>query len=147
MVDDLFTRANAETEFALMLVITTILTSAVGSAQSTTSSLTGTVTDTSGAVVVAAAVTIANTATGVEYKATTSDQGVYRVTQLLPVAIRCSRKSWIRYAEIQAFTLLVDQQAGRTLNWDWRRILSRSPSWSAQLLDNCKFQPGSGYRE
>jgi len=130
--------------FALMLVITTILTSAVGSAQSTTSSLTGTVTDTSGAVVVGAAVTIANTATGVEYKATTSDQGVYRVTQLPPGSYTMQVGSpGFATQNIQAFTLLVDQQARQDVKLGLEaNSQSITVSGSAQLLDTVSSNQG-----
>jgi hypothetical protein len=96
----------------MMFVVGVILTSASGGAQSTTSSLTGTVTDSSGAVVVGAEVTLANTATGVPYKAKADDRGIYRVTQLPPGSYTMQVASpGFETQAVQAFTLLVDQQA------------------------------------
>jgi len=95
-----------------LLIVITILTPMVGIAQSTTSSIIGTVTDTSGAVVVGAAIKVVGTATGIEYKATTGDQGIYRVTQLPPGSYTMQVESpGFATQNVKAFTLLVDQQA------------------------------------
>ncbi len=57
--------------------VVTCLFAAVAAAQMSTSVITGTVTDRSGAVVPGAAVTAANEATGVAYKQTTTDTGLF----------------------------------------------------------------------
>jgi hypothetical protein len=95
--------------FMAAMIAMVFLTSVAGRAQSTTSSLTGTVTDTSGAVVVGAEVTIANTATGVNYKAKTDDRGVYRAAQLPPGSYTMQvASSGFETQSVQTFTLLVD---------------------------------------
>jgi outer membrane receptor protein involved in Fe transport len=92
--------------FVSMMAVTPMM------AQSTTSTLTGTITDGSGAFVATADVLALNTATGVEYKAKADNQGNYRITQLPPgsYTLRVTSKGF-KTQQLQAFTLLVDQQA------------------------------------
>jgi hypothetical protein len=58
--------------------------SMIGRAQSTTSQVNGTVTDSTGAIVIGASITIANTATGLVYHALTDGLGAYHITNLPP---------------------------------------------------------------
>jgi hypothetical protein len=126
------------------MIAMVLLTSVAGRAQSTTSSLTGTVSDTSGAVVVGAEITIANTATGVNYKAKTDDRGVYRAAQLPPGSYTMQvASSGFETQNVQAFTLLVDQQARQ----DVKLGLGASSqtvnvSGGAQLLDTVSSNQG-----
>jgi hypothetical protein len=80
-------------------------------AQITTSAVNGTVTDGTGAVVPGASISVVNTATGVEYRATTDGQGSFHVTQLPPGSYTLQvSKTGFQTQNIQAFKLFVDQQ-------------------------------------
>jgi len=80
-------------------------------AQITTSAVNGTVTDGTGAVVPGASISVVNTATGVEYRATTDGQGAFHVTQLPPGSYTLQvSKTGFQTQNIQAFKLFVDQQ-------------------------------------
>ena len=81
-------------------------------AQGTTGSITGTVTDASGAAVPGATVTVTQTETNAVHTITTSDSGLYTVTQLPPgkytVAVN---KSGFTRQEQTSITLTIDQIA------------------------------------
>ncbi len=84
-------------------------------AQSDTGRITGTVSDATGAVVPSAAVTVKNERTGQIRKATTSDQGVYLVTELGPSTYRVTANAaGMAAAEFTGVALQVGQE--RTLN-------------------------------
>jgi hypothetical protein len=128
----------------MMIVVGVTLTSASGGAQSTTSSLTGTVTDSSGAVVAGAEVTLANTATGVAYKAKADDRGIYRVTQLPPgnYTMQVASPGFETQA-VQAFTLLVDQQVRQDIKLGVGTTnQSVTVSGGAELLDTVSSNQG-----
>lgn len=130
--------------FIAALVAVMVFTSMVGRAQNTTSSLTGTVTDTSGAVVVGADVTIANTATGVNYKAKTDERGIYRATQLPPGSYTMQvASSGFETQNVQSFTLLVDQQAREDVKLGvGTSAQTVNVSGGAQLLDTVSSNQG-----
>jgi hypothetical protein len=80
-------------------------------AQITTSAVSGTVADSAGAVVVGASISVVNTATGVEYRAITDDQGAFHVAQLPPGSYTLEvKKAGFETQKTQAFKLFVDQQ-------------------------------------
>jgi hypothetical protein len=127
-----------------MLVAILVLSSVAGTAQNTTSSLVGTVTDSTGAVVAGAKLTIANTATGVNYNVATDDQGIYRVSQLPPGSYTMQvASSGFATKNIQAFTLQVDQQAREDVTLGLgTNTQSVTVSGSAQLLDTVSSNQG-----
>jgi hypothetical protein len=128
----------------ILLVVIAVLTSVVGKAQSTTSSITGAVTDTSGAAIVGASITVVNMETGIQYKATASGQGIYRVTQLPPGSYTMQvGSSGFATQNIKAFTLLVDQEARQDVKLGiGESTQSISVSESAQLLDTVSSNQG-----
>lgn len=81
-----FEMAKAFRFTSRLLVVASILafSAMAAMAQATTGSLRGIVMDTSGAVVAGASVTVKNEATGGESKTTSSGDGIYEVTNLLP---------------------------------------------------------------
>jgi hypothetical protein len=88
-----------------------ISSSMIGRAQSTTSQVNGTVTDSTGAIVIGASVTMANTATGLVYHAMTDSLGAYHITNLPPGSYTMDvTKAGFSTQHVQAFTLVVDQQ-------------------------------------
>lgn len=132
---------RVSTKLALAVIF---FASLYGSAQNTTSSLTGTVTDTTGAVISGAEVTVANTATGVTTKVNTDGQGVYRVSQLPPGSYTMHvASSGFAAQDIQAFTLLVDQQAREDVKLGLEtNTQSVTVSAGAQLLDTVSSNQG-----
>lgn len=100
----------------LVTLAVIISCSVAGRAQSTTGTVNGTVTDSTGAVVVGASVTAINTATGVEYKATTDNSGTYHVTQLPPGSYTLKiRKTGFASQNMKPFTLFVEQQSQQNI--------------------------------
>jgi outer membrane receptor protein involved in Fe transport len=86
-------------------------TSPIAFAQITSSAVNGSVADGTGAVVNGASVLVTNTATGVEYRATTDDQGIFHITQLPPGTYTLEvTKSGFATQKTQPFKLFVDQQ-------------------------------------
>ncbi|MGA2807551.1 MAG: carboxypeptidase regulatory-like domain-containing protein [Terracidiphilus sp.] len=94
---------------AVTLVVILVFSMA-GRAQGTTSQVNGTVTDSTGAIVIGANITIANTATGLVYRATSDSLGAYHVTELLPGSYTMDvSKSGFATQHLQPFTLIVGQ--------------------------------------
>jgi hypothetical protein len=95
-----------------LLVSVALLMAVYCFGQRTTCELVGTVTDSSGAVVPGADVTITNTATGIARTGKTNDLGDYRFPDLLPGSYTLHvARTGFRTADVQPFTLYVDQQA------------------------------------
>src|SRR5215216_4735280 len=76
-------RTSASAFLAIALTLTPLLTIRA-SAQATTGGIRGVVSDASGAVVPNAPVVATNVATGVEYKATATGEGVYTIARIPP---------------------------------------------------------------
>jgi hypothetical protein len=88
-----------------------ISSSIIGRAQGTESQVNGTVADSSGAIVIGASVTIANTATGLVYHAITDSLGTYHITTLPPGSYTMDvTRAGFATQHVQAFTLIVGQQ-------------------------------------
>src|ERR1700684_2181836 len=75
----------ARAAFAGLAILFLAVCGSLGArAQGTTSAVDGTTMDSTGAAIVDAKVTVTNTATGVNYTATSNNLGVFHVTQLPP---------------------------------------------------------------
>ncbi len=80
-------------------------------AQGTTSAVSGEVTDSTGAAVVGAEVTVSNTATGILYRGSSNDHGVYRISQLPPGSYSLKVVSPAFAPQVSPpFQLVIDQQ-------------------------------------
>jgi outer membrane receptor protein involved in Fe transport len=81
-------------------------------AQISNASINGTVHDSSGAVVPDAAILLKNTATGVETRTTTNDQGIYIILNILPgnYTLEAS-KAGFSTNKLEAFALVVNQRS------------------------------------
>src|ERR1700733_7629635 len=128
----------------LLLLLAVVLLPLAVRAQNTTSSLTGTVTDSSGASVAGADVTVANTATGVEYRAKTNQQGLYRVSQLPPgnYSMKVENAGFAPQT-FPSITLVVDQQGRQDVKLSLGSASQTvSVNASAQLLDTVSSNQG-----
>jgi hypothetical protein len=114
-----------------------LLSSMVGRTQSTTSQVNGAVTDSSGAVIVGASVTMANTATGLVYHALTDSLGAYHITNLPPGSYRMEvTKTGFAAKHVEAFTLVVDQQFQQNISLAvGQAVQTISVNAAALLLD------------
>jgi hypothetical protein len=114
-----------------------ISSSMIGRAQSTTSQVNGTVTDSTGAIVIGASVTMANTATGLVYHAMTDSLGAYHITNLPPGSYTMDvTKAGFSTQHVQAFTLVVDQQFQQNIALAvGQAVQTVSVSAAALLLD------------
>src|ERR1700733_12436511 len=128
----------------LLLLLAVVLLPLAVRAQNTTSSLTGTVTDSSGASVAGADVTVANTATGVEYRAKTNQQGLYRVSQLPPGNYSMKvENAGFAHQTFPSITLAVDQQGRQDVKLSLGSASQTvSVNASAQLIDTVSSNQG-----
>jgi len=99
-------------QYLFVCCLTGILSLSSALGQTVTGSITGVVTDPSGAVVVGATVTAANTATGVQTTAQTNGAGNYTI-RFLPVGVYTLTVEAKGFAEqkVDAITLEIDQTA------------------------------------
>lgn len=114
-----------------------IVSSMIGRAQTTSSQVNGTVTDSTGAIVVGASVTMANTATGLVYHAMADNLGMYHITDLPPGSYTMDvTKAGFATQHVQAFTLVVDQQFQQNISLAvGQAIQTVSVNAAALLLD------------
>lgn len=99
------------TRIALFLVVLLATGTSLFAQAGATGTILGTVTDSSGAVIPGAAVTVTNTATGIEFKTTTSSAGDFQATALLsgPYSVSAEVKGF-KKAVTTGLVLAVDQK-------------------------------------
>src|SRR5947208_14599478 len=76
--------SRSSSRLATLVVFAVFLLAGVAQAQTITGSITGTVVDSSGAIVAGSKITVTNEATGAERTLTTTENGVFIFTNLVP---------------------------------------------------------------